>query len=168
MAAHAWENRSTTEGEEEDDDLDRWGVCSDPDDEDVEPESTPGMDFARMMLRLLFTGTLSAMTFCILMWYAGRAGIAEAVPYGKAPGGKTGHYSRKVKSILGWKCVLNSRFATASRSSVSSMLARSAAARVRYNFWSVPVQATSDPQRGYTHRGRQSHAWWGVLRYRGF
>lgn len=39
----------------------------------------------------------------MLMWLAGRAGISEARAYRLKPGSSSGHFSLKVKKVLGWK-----------------------------------------------------------------
>jgi hypothetical protein len=97
-AAHSWEDRRTNW-----DDVDlNLGECTDTDDE-VDREITDGTEFVRYMLSLMFASTISATIFCIVMWYAGRAGIKEATSYGLKPGSHSSNYSRKVKTLLGWR-----------------------------------------------------------------
>jgi hypothetical protein len=72
-----------------------------PDDEsDVDCSATPGDDFVEGMLDLLSERTLNARQFCEQMFHAGRAGINEAIPFGKAPGAPSGHYNRHVKDVF--------------------------------------------------------------------
>eukprot|EP00974_Lingulodinium_polyedra_P018692 1810728-Lingulodinium_polyedra.AAC.1 len=52
-----------------------WGDASD---EDELPDGGPAEEFVSMMLDLLLIRTLSAKQFCILMHFAGKAGIAQA------------------------------------------------------------------------------------------
>ena len=104
MPRHSWEGRRGAWEHDAEAAID-WGggSCSDSEDE-VETEVTPGMEFVKMQLRLLFHSTLSAAAFCVTMWWAAKAGITEAEKYGLKPGSSSGHYHRKVKKILGWNC----------------------------------------------------------------
>ena len=96
MPDHEWEDRPT-EGLPN---ADNWGgECSDS---DVDTATTPGMEFVKFVTKLLLTSTLPASTFCVIMFLAFKAGIAEAKPYGLKPNSPMGHYSRKVKGIMGW------------------------------------------------------------------
>jgi hypothetical protein len=99
MAAHSWENRPLNDDDDNDDLC--WGEYSGEDD-DLDTETTPGMEFVRAVLVLFYTSALSAKIFCNLMWLAARAGISEASAYGLKPGSSSGHYARKIKSVLGW------------------------------------------------------------------
>ena len=65
--------------------------------DDEEAEEDPSGVFIRGMLDLLLCRTLNARQFCILMYRAGKAGLAEAVQYGLPSGRSSGHYHRKVK-----------------------------------------------------------------------
>ena len=100
MAAYAWENRQLEEESGSEDEL--WRHIMDEGEEDIDTTVTPGMEFVRAMLHLIYTSTLSAKTFCVLMWLAARAGIAEAAPYGLPPNAPSGHYMRKIRRKLGW------------------------------------------------------------------
>lgn len=95
---HLWENRNIDEFE----DNTMWG-CYSGDEDDLDTELTPGMEFVRSMLELYFSSTLSAIVFCKLMWLAANAGIREAGQYALKPGAPTGHYSRKLRRQLGWR-----------------------------------------------------------------
>ena len=92
--AHSWE--APQEG-----DVGDWGSCSDSD-LDAEAELRAGHEFVSVMIQHLMYSTLSAQQFCVLMWWASKAGITEAAPYALKPGSPSGHYSRKVQSALGW------------------------------------------------------------------
>ena len=102
MASHSWEHRRLWNHENVDDDDFRCGECSDSNNDADAEATTPGMEFVNFMLTLLFQSAISASTWCVVMWFAGRAGITEAKKYGLKPGSPTGHYMRKVKGILGW------------------------------------------------------------------
>jgi hypothetical protein len=104
MAAHSWENRPLNIGNDDNDDDDdhRWGIYSGDELDDINTETTAGMEFVRFVLNLFYTSALSAKVFCNLMWLAARAGISEAAEYGLKPGSPSGHYFRKVKSVLRW------------------------------------------------------------------
>ena len=45
--------------------------------------------------------TLNAQQFCVAMYWAARAGVAEARPYGFGPGKPSGHYARHLQPLLG-------------------------------------------------------------------
>ena len=98
MAAYAWENRQLEDESDSDDEL--WHHIREEGEEEEEQERdatiTAGMEFVRAMLHLIYTSTLSARTFCVLMWLAARAGIKEAAPYGLPPNAPSGHYMRKI------------------------------------------------------------------------
>lgn len=95
---HSWERprRPKPPGDPE------WGgECSDSEEE---PEMTPGEQFVDFMLSLLMLRVLSSKQFCIAMYWAAKAGLDAAAKYGKAPGDQsTGHYSRHLDPLLGFK-----------------------------------------------------------------
>ena len=104
-AAQGWER---AEDSDEDGDLggeDSDSACSvdgmdnlaDDGLDDDEGDDDPSEVFIRGMLDLLLCRTLNARQFCILMYKAGKAGLAETVQYGLPPGRPSGHYNRKVK-----------------------------------------------------------------------
>ena len=64
-------------------------------------EVTPGAEFVAHMTTLLNERVLNARQFCEAMWFAGRAGIPEAVPWGMNPGAASGHYQRKLNAATG-------------------------------------------------------------------
>ena len=86
---HNWEvdgsatgsDRRSVEGEE----AANWGFaeCSDSDQELPIP---PGDEYTNAMLEYLNARVLNATQFCILMHYAGNAGIKQAVKFGHRPG----------------------------------------------------------------------------------
>ena len=55
------------------------------------------------MLSLLMGRTLNSQQFCVAMWWAGKGGLREAIPYGFRPGAPSGHYSRHLDPLLGFK-----------------------------------------------------------------
>ena len=76
--------------------------CSDSDD----PADTPptaGEEFMRLMLSLVLSRSINNRQFCELCYFAGKAGIAEAVRYGVRPGCSSGNYSRHLDPILGFE-----------------------------------------------------------------
>jgi hypothetical protein len=93
----AWENRTLDASDDE-----LGNLVGGQSEDDIDTESTAGMEFVKTMLHLMYTSTLSAKTFCVLMYLAGRAGIAEAKAYGLPPNSPSGHFMRKVKRQLGW------------------------------------------------------------------
>ena len=103
MAAYAWEHRRFDDESGSDDELWRHVMADGEEEENyIDAEVTPGMEFVRAMLHLVYTSAISAKTFCVLMWLAGRAGIKEAVDFGLPPNSPSGHFMRKVKRKLGW------------------------------------------------------------------
>ena len=103
MAAYAWEHRRLDDESGSDDELWRHVMADGEEEEnDIDTEVTPGMEFVRAMLHLVYTSAISAKTFCVLMWLAGRAATKEAVDFGLPPNSPSGHFMRKVKRKLGW------------------------------------------------------------------
>ena len=65
---------------------------------------TPAGEFVEFMLSLQTMRTISSKQFCIAMYWAGKAGIKEAVKSGHQPNAASaGHYSRHLDPILGFK-----------------------------------------------------------------
>ena len=52
------------------------------------------------MLSYLNQRILNAFQFCQLMYFAGKAGVQEATKHGMAPGGSSGHYQRKLDTVM--------------------------------------------------------------------
>eukprot|EP00969_Alexandrium_andersonii_P130106 5752199-Alexandrium_andersonii.AAC.1 len=52
------------------------------------------------MLGLFRLSKISAMNFCITCFWAAQAGVEAAKPFAFGPGKATGHYSRKMDSVL--------------------------------------------------------------------
>ena len=65
-----------------------------------DPGPSPGEDLVEYMVELLNERTLNARQFCTVMYYAGRAGVREAAPYGLQPGAQSGHYQRKLSAVM--------------------------------------------------------------------
>ena len=57
------------------------------------------MEFCQLLLLLR---TLTAKDYCILMYLAGKMGIAAARKHGLKPGSPSGHFNRKVEKVLGF------------------------------------------------------------------
>ena len=77
----------------------QWGgECSDSDFE--EPPCTPAEDFVHLMHGFLMKRTLNARQFCMAMYWAGKAGICDAGPYGFPPGKRSGHYQRHLDTVM--------------------------------------------------------------------
>ena len=101
--SHAWDNRSLNDDENDAEEYGSyWGECSDPEDGDTNTEVSAGMEFVSFLLKLLYQATISAHVFAVIMYFAGKAGIKEAVDWGLPPGRGSGRYSRKLKRKLGW------------------------------------------------------------------
>jgi len=66
-----------------------------------EEASTPATEFVHFMVSLLLARTLNGRQFCVAMYWAGRAGLECAKPYGFGPGKSSGHYARHLKPLLG-------------------------------------------------------------------
>ena len=49
------------------------------------------------------SGVLNSRKFCVLMHRAGQCGLKEAAKYGLHPNASSGHYGRKLDSLLGFK-----------------------------------------------------------------
>ena len=92
--------RRRWEDEEEGDEMENAMVdCDDTSDDEV-AALTPGQEYVSYLSTLLFSRKVSAEQFCILMYWSAEAGMEEARKYAKAPGGKTGHYSRHCNETL--------------------------------------------------------------------
>ena len=107
-AGHSWENRAhnweraafhVPEGAP-----DLWGdPDSDSDLDEAYVASSYADEFVSLMLNLLCTRTLNCKQFCVLMYWAGKAGITSANKYGFRPDASSGHYSRHLDPILKFK-----------------------------------------------------------------
>ena len=91
---HSWERPHDGSGSL---DAEGWGYDSS---DWEEPHSLPGEEFVQLMLSHLHERTLNAKPFCQLMYWAGRAGVQDAIKYGLAPGAPSGHYQRKLDLVL--------------------------------------------------------------------
>jgi hypothetical protein len=89
-SVHSWErpNHSWEIPQPADDDLEWRNDCSDS---EFEAEDlTPGAEFVENLFSLLMTGCLSCQQFCTAMYFAHRAGVAEAASYAHPPGRPSG------------------------------------------------------------------------------
>jgi len=107
MPKHSWETPSgsedsgTGDGNDWEDDADG----SDPGpaaDNEQAPARSYGQQLVDYCQVLLLTRTLNAKHFCVIMWFAGLAGIAEAKPFGMRPDAQSGKYLNKLKNKLGY------------------------------------------------------------------
>ena len=64
------------------------------------PAETPAQKFIGVMTSLFLSRTLNARQFCVLMHYAGAAGVAGASEFGHPPNAPFGHYQRKLSKAL--------------------------------------------------------------------
>ena len=106
--AHSWDDREWgDEGDDDEQDQIEWNWEFEPDPEDdvdqKEEEWQPAHEFLNLVIKLLLYSSISATTFCLIMYWAARAGIKEAEKYGLRPGCQSGKYGAKVKSIFGWR-----------------------------------------------------------------
>ena len=76
---HSWERPHDGNGSL---DAEGWGYDSS---DWEEPHSLIGEEFVQLMLSHLHERTLNAKQFCQLMYWAGRAGVQDAIKYGLAP-----------------------------------------------------------------------------------
>ena len=86
-------------GVQDDEDIDGFeGVCH-----ETEEEEEPDWHklFIRFVVELLLLRVLNARQFCVIMWYAAKASITSAGPYGLHPQARSSHYCRKVKRKIG-------------------------------------------------------------------
>ena len=70
---------------------------------DSEVDDTPtnaGDEFVAHAAGLLHNRVLNAKQFCIQMYWAGKAGVLEAVAFGLPPDRPSGHYQRHLKSAM--------------------------------------------------------------------
>ena len=87
---HSWEERGEPELPDFDPEVDA----------DPRNEPTAGEMLVRFLLEIF--SKLSGRDFCVIMYWAWRAGVRECEEYALKPGSPSGHYMRKVKKILGW------------------------------------------------------------------
>jgi hypothetical protein len=99
-------DRSWRDPGESDDEFD-WNCVFEADAGESEQEAdedwSPDQEFVSMMIKLLLYSSISSITFCQIMYWAGRAGIKEAVRYGLEPGKQSGKYSQKIKKIFDYR-----------------------------------------------------------------
>ena len=70
-------------------------------DSESDKDEDPALSFVRVMIDLLIGRSLNARQFCLLMYYAGKAGIPSASKHGLKPGSPSGHYQRHVRTSVG-------------------------------------------------------------------
>ena len=105
---HSWDRHQWGDDGWDDagDHLDWDGGAFEPewdDNDHVEEQWSAGQEFMNLLIKLLLYSSISATTFCLICYWAGRAGIKEAIKYGLRPGCQSGRYSQKVKSIFQWR-----------------------------------------------------------------
>ena len=102
-AGHSWE--------EADDVMPEGFGDGDSDSDHAEVESTPWDDFLEFVFDLLMMRVLNAKQFCLIMWYAWKAGLMSAKKYAFRPGAPSGHYQRHVSSCFKhWKFLNSESF----------------------------------------------------------
>jgi hypothetical protein len=107
MASHSWEDRvddvqhTWDTGSGDDHDVGSfWGECSD-DECAAEDADTPGKVLVDLLLEHMLYSRISSRQCCTLMYWAAKAGIAEATPYSLHPNSSGGHAARKLRASLG-------------------------------------------------------------------
>lgn len=97
LATHSWETGSehSWESDARVDESD--GGSSSEDEPSTEAAATG--EFLNALQALYLSSTISAMTFCIICYWAGLAGLAVG-QYGMAPGRSSGNYKRHLDAIL--------------------------------------------------------------------
>ena len=97
VPSHVWEPARPADIE-----YDGW---ADGDDTDFEEDSINADEqcFMDHMLGLYYRRKPTAKNFCIAMYYAGRSGVAAAVPFGFRPDASSGHYQRHLDPLMGYK-----------------------------------------------------------------
>ena len=79
-----------------------WEDSSGSEDEDPHvARERAGTDFVDGLIQSWSSGKMPATELCGHAYRAGRAGVAQAVPFGKPPGAPTGHYKRHLDTALG-------------------------------------------------------------------
>ena len=99
---HSWEIPAWDDDGSDDEEPWGGGSCSDEYCDD-EAQMTAGAEFMRIMISLVLSRALNNRQFCEVCFFAGRAGVTEAVPYGMRPGCSSGNYSRRLDPLLGFK-----------------------------------------------------------------
>ena len=100
MSRHSWEvpepeRESDADSEEESE----FTPMSDSDDDTR--RATPADELISYCRILLLSCTITHKDFCIIMWWAGNAGVHEAVRLDHSPDAPNGHFARHVKATLG-------------------------------------------------------------------
>ena len=105
-AVHSWENSDASDG------------C-DPDgsDSDNDPsEDSCRARFCELLEHMYVGGSLSAVNFCIVMWWvSGFDTYDRFQQLGEKPGCPTGHYQRHLDEKLGFKNTRDNMYSTESR-----------------------------------------------------
>jgi hypothetical protein len=100
MSRHSWEapepERESDADSEEESEL---TPMSDSDDDTR--RATPADELISYCRILLLSRTITYKDFCIIMWWAGKAGVHEAVRLGHNPDAPSGHFAWHVKATLG-------------------------------------------------------------------
>ena len=100
MSRHSWEapepERESVSASENESEFTR---MSDSDDDTR--RATPADELISYCRILLLSRTITYKDLCIIMWWAGKAGVHEAVRLGHNPDAPSGHFARHVKATLG-------------------------------------------------------------------
>ena len=114
LAQHSWEQESHGEfhvhhaWEVSDEEIDPFaGVSVDSDSEaEPEPRQAAAAEFLEVLMGLYFASALSAGVFCVLCYWAWKAGMPGRVQdYAKAPGAQSGKYQDHLNGILGFNAM---------------------------------------------------------------
>ena len=101
---HSWDRLASAAAPSagDPDGQDAWGELESDSDLD-EVGLSPQGELIDFCTDLLMLGVLNARQFCVLMYRAGRCDLAECAKYGLSPHSSSGHYHRKLDTMLGYK-----------------------------------------------------------------
>ena len=91
---HDWDERSASASE-----VEGFGQPADSCSEDEMPQ-TPSAEFISYCTQMLNLRTITYRDFCIIMYWAGKAGVAIASKLGLRPDSPNGHYARKCNMTM--------------------------------------------------------------------
>ena len=101
-ARHSWQAVAPLEAvessvDDSNNDADSTRSLTSSDDAHV-AEPTPGEELVGFCKILLWSRTLNAREFCTIMYWAGKAGVAEAAPLGFHPDAPSGNFARHLRT----------------------------------------------------------------------
>ena len=102
MEHHPW---SDSDGDDSPRPRHEWSSDSESSiDSEIDQEQTPAKLFMDLMFELYLSRALTALSFCVLMYYAGQCGIPGCAQWGKRPNLPSGHYQRHLSKSLPMYC----------------------------------------------------------------